>query len=93
MQIFVKTLTGKTIVLDVSVLNTIENVKQQIYEKTNIPTKYQRLIYSNINSPLLSFITIGSFPLITKVVILLLIKYLLLLLKLHSLICIRIKHI
>ena len=49
MQIFVKTLTGKTIVLDVSVLNTIENVKQQIYEKTNIPTKYQRLIYSNIN--------------------------------------------
>ena len=49
MQIFVKTLTGKTITLDVSVLNTIYSIKQQIHEKTNIPTKYQKLIYSNIN--------------------------------------------
>lgn len=33
MQIFCKTLTGKTITLDVEPTDTIENVKQKIQEK------------------------------------------------------------
>ena len=33
MQIFVKTLTGKTITLDVESSDTIENVKQKIQDK------------------------------------------------------------
>jgi len=33
MQIFVKTLTGKTITLDVEASDTIENVKQKIQDK------------------------------------------------------------
>ena len=33
MQIFVKTLTGKTITLDVEPGDTIENVKQKIQDK------------------------------------------------------------
>tara|TARA_Y100001958_G_C21211837_1_gene537496 strand:- start:109 stop:297 length:189 start_codon:yes stop_codon:yes gene_type:complete len=33
MQIFIKTLTGKTITLDVEATDTIENVKQKIQDK------------------------------------------------------------
>ena len=33
MQIFVKTLTGKTITLDVEQSDTIDNIKQKIQEK------------------------------------------------------------
>jgi ubiquitin len=33
MQIFVKTLTGKTITLEVEASDTIENVKQKIQDK------------------------------------------------------------
>lgn len=45
-QIFIKTLQGKTMTLDVADTDTIASVKQKIFEKENIPQDQQRLVFN-----------------------------------------------
>jgi hypothetical protein len=45
MQIIVKTLTGKAIALDIESADTVQSLKNKIFDKEGVPVDMQRLIF------------------------------------------------
>lgn len=45
-QVFIKTITGKTIVIDVELNETVASLQNKIREKEGIPVDQQRLIFA-----------------------------------------------
>lgn len=48
MQIFVKTLTGMTVSLDVEPDDSLDSIREKLYGETNCPPDLQRLIYAGM---------------------------------------------
>lgn len=46
MQFFVKTLTGKTMTVEMEPSETILSLKQRVFEKEGIPADQQRLVFA-----------------------------------------------
>jgi len=46
MQIFIKSLTGDTISLTVDPSDTIQSIKQKVYEKEDISPEFQKCIFN-----------------------------------------------
>jgi ubiquitin len=46
MQFFVKTLTGKTMTVEMNATETVQALKQRIYDREGIPADQQRLIFA-----------------------------------------------
>lgn len=45
-QIFIKTLQGKTITLNVNPTDSVESIKKTLYDREGIPADNQRLIFA-----------------------------------------------
>ena len=58
-SIFIKTLSGKTIPMDINDSDTIGSIKQRIFEKEGIPIDQQRLVFNG--KQLEDAQTIGSY--------------------------------